>query len=73
MLHDRISEVLDRLMTTLEKYERQTVYDPPSFTSPNVHAAFLVVIQSALSWNEKMEASASKFKGNSRGENESQV
>lgn len=68
MLHARASKVWDTVTTTSEKYEGQSVYDPPSCIFSNVHAAYPVVIQSTLSWNEKLEGSASKFKGNSRGE-----
>lgn len=55
-------------MTTLEKKEEQSVYHPPSCIFSNVRAAYPVVIQSTPSWNEKMEGSASKFKGSSREE-----
>lgn len=68
VLHARAAKVWDTVTTTSEKYEGQSVYDPPSCIFSNVHAAYPVVTQPTLSQNEKLKGSASKFKGNSRAE-----
>lgn len=69
------STVWDTVMTTFKMYKGQRVHDAPSWVFSNEHFAYSVLIQSTLSWHQKMEDSTSlkEIQGDRRTEAELKV